>query len=403
MSVRVTAIKFNHIAGSLSTDAMAIRKNATQPVNVPEWVDGVSINPEDSPAAYCMKETEGNTITIQARFSSNTPEIAQVEVRAIDLTLNPPGPSGCAGFIVRLIKALIRAFFGNPLGEVQQKTVSFVNGDSGFVTFNLVNPNLWATGVGIHTTEWQWQYRIGGGAWVDMQLTRHRVYIVLEAPQAPWTQAAGSTQLPWTDVLDYSCEWARTAKTKDDAAGKVTEKVNALGPAVVEYDCPGGGDRHYATYFDTFDCTKFIERLKGGAGNGQYVNCTDCATIVTTFTNVLGGELWASRMEGWFALNPILGIGSAVWQTACGWGGFGYHEVAWKNGCTQNDQIFDACLKVDGDANPTAAPHTPLLPVNMLFGDCTTMNYRLRLCPPGSPGCGTCIPNPGSKVRRTVF
>ena len=93
----------------------------------------------------------------------------------------------------------------------------------------------------------------------------------------------------------------------------------------------------------------------------MYVNCSDCATFTSTFSNVLGCDLWQSRMGppvGQFALNDMLAIGSNVWQTACqgidGWSGsFSYHEVAWKGACLADDHIFDACLQVDGDADPT--------------------------------------------------
>ena len=64
MSVRLEAIKFNHDPGSATADALTLRRNATQTVAVPEWQWGVSVNPEDSPAAYAMKETQGQTITI---------------------------------------------------------------------------------------------------------------------------------------------------------------------------------------------------------------------------------------------------------------------------------------------------------------------------------------------------
>ena len=70
--------------------------------------------------------------------------------------------------------------------------------------------------------------------------------------------------------------------------------------------------------WSSFDATHFLERLKGGLGNGIYVNCTDCATITSTFANALGADLWQSRMEPpagslsfGFDLNPMLGIGSA--------------------------------------------------------------------------------------------
>ena len=84
-------------------------------------------------------------------------------------------------------------------------------------------------------------------------------------------------------------------------------------------------------------------------------------------------------------------------------GSFSYHEVAWKGGCTQFDNVFDGCLKVDGDTDPTSAPHTPLLATNLLFGDCAAMNYRLRLCPPGPSGCGACVPAPATTRQRRAL
>jgi len=203
--------------------------------------------------------------------------------------------------------------------------------------------------------------------------------------------------------LDYACSWARWTKTRDEAAGKVTENVYALGPSLLEYDCPGGGSNHYATFSGTFNCTKFLERLKGLTGNGKYINCTDCATIVSTFSNIVGCDLWQSRMQSGFKLNPLLAIGSNVWQTACGWSSFNYHEVAWKNNCDVNDEVFDACLQVDGDADPQNAPHTPLMVTNLKFGDCNLLFYRMRLSPPVAGGCVNCNPAPGTKIRRTVF
>ena len=74
---------------------------------------------------------------------------------------------------------------------------------------------------------------------------------------------------------------------------------------------------------------------------------------------------------------------------------------------SQYDNIFDGCLKVDGDFDPTTAPHTALLPINLLFGTCAAMNYRLRLCPPTSDGCVRCeaqpVPgNAGQSFRKSI-
>jgi len=404
MSVQLQAIRFNHNSASATNDALTIRKNRTQAVNIPEWVNGISLLAQDSMAAYSAQDTKGNLLTIKARLLSS--KFSRAEVRAIDPFIRPREPRGCLAWIIWFISLLLRAITGNVLGEVKAKWVSFTNGDTGFVDFELKNHKIGVLGVGIYFTEWQWQYRLSRKQpWQNIEISKHKIYVVLETPKAPWNQVVGSDQLPWTEALDYACEWARLAKTRDEAASKITTRIYALGPSIVEYDCPGGGSSHYTVFGGSFNCTKFLERLKGMTANGKYVNCTDCGTFVSCLSNLVGCDLWSSRMTSnqGFDLNPLLGIGSSVWQTACGWGGFSYHEVAWKNNCDVNDEVFDACLQVDGDANPTAAPHSPLLPVNMIFGDCNSLNYRLRLTPPNQAGCGSCIPLPSSRVRRSIY
>lgn len=407
--LQLEAIMFNHESDAATNDALNIRKNASQWVTVPEWQHGISVNPEQSPAAYAIKPTQGQTLTIKASLSCTDPAVQTVQVRAVDNVVDPPPPGGCIGWLIALIRAVLRALFGNVLGRVKVRTVTFVNGQTGFVPFALVNTKLSSAAVGVHTTEWRWQYRLSKHhPWTDLEITRHRIYVVADTPTAPWQQVPyvqSNTQLPWTDVLDYACQWGLGATTIDAAAARVTRGVYALGPGVVTYDCPGGGSSHYS--WGSFDCTAFVERLKGGIGNGVYVNCSDCATFVSTFANILGADLWQSRMSGGssFGLNPMLGIGSNVWQPCCqgvpGWSGsFSYHEVAWKGACTENDNVFDGCLQVDGDSDPTAAPHTALLPIDLRFGNPGDLLYRDRLATPaGRPNCN---PNPSSRTRRVV-
>ena len=399
MGVQLDAISFNHDPSSADDNALNIRRNATDFVQVPEWRAGVSAAPEDSPAAYSQKDTAGNKLTIKARFQWTGAGAATVKIRAVDNWVNPPGPSGCWGFLVWLLRELIRALFGNVLGEVKKKKVTFQGpGLSSFETFRLVKTRLHQVGVSLRTTEWRWQYKMKGGPWTDFATTQHRIYVLLETPTAPWQQApyaASNTQLPWTEVLDRACSWSLQGKTRDEAAGAITRAVYNLGNSVVTYDCPGGGGTRYA--HPNFDCTAFLERLDGGPGNGQYVNCTDCATIVSTFSNAVGCDLWQSRMGWSFQLNPLLAIGSNTWQTACNWGGFSYHEVPWKGACTEAEEVFDACLQVDGDADPTTAPHTALLPTNIVFGAAGAGGYRDRLSPSGN-----CDPQPTSRQRRSV-
>jgi hypothetical protein len=406
MSVLLDAVQFNHDPNSATGDALNLRKSASQFVTLPEWQHGISVNPEDSPAAYAIAETRGQTLTIQARFSRTEPTIATAEIRALDPTVDPPEEQGCGCLapFVRLLRLILRALIGNVLGDVAARQVAFLpSGLSNFETFQLQNVRLWDVGVGIRTTTWRWQYRLQpGDPWTDFATSNHRIYVLLEVPKLPWAQQpynAGNPQLPWTDVLDYACNWAVLTTSLDDAAARVTQSVYDLGPGLLAYDCPGGGSTNYA--FGGFDCTAFLERLRGGFGRGQWVNCTDCATFVSTFANILGCDLWQSQMGWGFTLNPLRAIGSSVWQPACGWPtGFSYHEVAWKGNCTANEEVFDACLQVDGDADPTTAPHTPLLPTNLRFGNPGDGQYRDRLATPA--GRPTCAPQPGTRTRRSV-
>lgn len=401
MAVFLEAIKLNHDPASASHDALNIRRDRATFVDVPEWRRGASVNPEDSPAAYSIQEAGGKQLTIQAQFSVTPDGPSTLEIRAVDPTVDPPGGGGCLGFIRRLIALFVRAVAGNVLGEVAPQSVAVppAGGTTPFIAFQLVNGRLGSAGVGIRTTTWRWQYRApGSSAWTDFATSNHRIYVVLATPTAPWQQqpyASSNTQLPWTIALDQACSWAVLKTDRVGAAGAVTRAVNDLGPSRIRYDCPGGGSTHYGG-----DVSALIERIKGGVGRGQYVNCSDCATFTSTFANLLGCDLWQSQMGSGFGLNAGLAIGWPTWEPTFP-GGFSYHEVAWTGACDRGDRVYDACLEVDGDADPTSSPHTALLPVNMRFGSPGSGEYLDRLVPPATRAA--CVPEPYTRQRRMVY
>ena len=221
----------------------------------------------------------------------------------------------------------------------------------------------------------------------------HRLYLPLATPVAPWSPPL------WVARVRSRLRLGRGRDDRDGAAGLITERYNSSG--MVSYDTVNG-DTMYGLF--TFSLGEMLERLTGGPGLGGKVNCTDSANTVATLSNLLGCELWESRMGSSFYMNSIIAIGYNAWAVPF-WGGFSYHEVAWKGGATANDALFDGCLKVDGGRRSdrtSVVPHTPLLPVNMLFGDCTTMNYRLRLCVPDRTGCAACQPNTSTRQRRPI-
>jgi hypothetical protein len=133
-----------------------------------------------------------------------------------------------------------------------------------------------------------------------------------------------------------------------------------------------------------------------------------CASFVTTFANLIGHQMYCARMEGasgYFDTNPILliGPGQTNWITC----EFGYHEVALAGAGDWNDSVFDACLQLDGDSDPTSddPEHMALLPVNLPFDSTNGCSrlwdcYRARLATTNS--CSQVTKNTASGVRRPI-
>lgn len=388
MTLQLQYIQFNHDSSHAVNDAINLRKNAKEFIEVPEWRQGKK-NPEDSLAAYAIHNLEESPITIRVKFGHTFTEDMELSVRAIP------------------IRSSSNVGRSDLLGEVKEKRIPVLkNTDSFLEWFELEHHHLLESGVGIHDIEWLWQYKEQATQpWANIETSRHKIFTILELPKAPWLQApynSDNMHLPWTDALETACEWATGKRTLDEAASMVTQKVYSLGEGerpVLMYDCPGGGRSHYVI-MQYFDCTDFLNRIKGELGNGPYVNCTDCATIVSTFSNLLGCDLWQSQMGNNFPLNPIRAIGTNNWE-GCRFGGFSYHEVAWKNNCSVEDALFDACLQVDGDSVPALEPHKAELPMNIPFGDSQDQQYLFHLVP--EQGHSQCKPLPETRVRRHLL
>ncbi len=288
---------------------------------------------------------------------------------------------------------------GNP---GQRVTVTFSGGTSGFHRFMIRTQQ---TSILKHRVQWAWRCGnvngTGSGA-THLGKSEHLIYSVLRTPQEPM-------DLPWIGVLHKACVWAVNQTDEIGAASRVTEQVNSgrgvNNNPVLGYAMDTGGAAY--SWSTIFDCSEYLSRLNGGNGNGEYVNCTDCACMVTTFANALGCELYEAAMgdsSDTFLCNKIIAIGQSRWAPP--WEGeydegeFKYHEVAWTGSCGNADELYDACLKVDGDADPAVSPHTELLPVNIVFHVAGQIRYKERLTTNDVAGRAYCVPNVGSATRR---
>lgn len=366
MSVQINGIKFNHTPGTINIGALMIRKDATTDITAPEWVPNMN---HTAKAAYSIQDTTNNSIQVHVLFTSDVPG--------------------------RKVK--IKAEGGGQFGHIAETEITINNS---YIPLVLSGTDLAPHGVNILATKWNWSYKIGNGGWVFIRETHFTIYTVLAQPYAPWSHSTNfnDTQLPWTDVLDVTNRWAQGSTTTDEAAGLITMELYDLGesiPAILEYDTTVGAS-NYST--PDFRCTEFLERCHGLPGLGSKVNCADCATIVSSFANILGSQLWQSQMRANFQLRPLRAIGLKRWEAPFG-GYFIYHEVAWKNACDVTDNLYDGCLEVN--TNRVGNDKVPLLPRNMEFGACTDLTkYRSYLTT--TTGCPDCLPDTTTRKRRTI-
>jgi hypothetical protein len=368
MSISIEAISFNHDPVSAARDALTIRRNASTDITAPEWRRGTT-RPEDSPAAYTIDQIAANRLTIKVEFRREAGDPASVQVHAV----------GNAG---------------NVLGNVKSRTITFGNKLSAVELFELDTADR-NPAVAVSNIAWDW--------FVDgtfRQTTEHRIYTIVSAPQEPWGQPGSPVpdfQLPWTEVLEHACREARGARTANEAADLLTRWVYSLGQTKLRYDDYGSGSSTFTIPgMRTFRCTYFLEAL---AGSERWrVNCTDCATILSSFANILGCDLTQSQIGNEFYTNPIQKIGSAstIKQP------FKFHEVAWKFPAEGAASVYDCCLQVDGDADPTDNNFSrPTLGINMPLGLGGTSGYHYRLIAGSSSGQ---VPGEkrGTRMRRKI-
>ena len=379
MEIQVRAIQFSRITNGPVADALRLRKNALEILPFPEWQRGVSGR---SLTAYAVEDVQLSpapvNILVRFRISGSINFPSAIRIRAVE----PDLPSNGS-----LLELMLNAHV-NVLGEVNETEVMLTQaGETDWLRFRLQNLRVATWGVGTYQVIWKWQwFNASFGNWLDFDITSHQVYVVLRKPTAPWSQNSnGDLQLPWTDVLDHACSWAARSFSVDEAAAKITARIFNMGPVWFEYNCinflPAYVQMIGYTGRSYFNCMAFLQHLKMRNVN-RFVICSDCATIVSTFSNILGCNLWQSTLQTpgtTFRVNRILAIGARTWQRPCGLQGFTYHEVAWGGEGTAADPVYDACLAIDGTSDPDDLLSVPVLPANILLGSPGSGLYRDKL------------------------
>jgi hypothetical protein len=349
MILQVERIVFNHDQAHSDRDGLNIRLDATRAA--PDFVRGMPPNP----VAYALAPTNGNTLTINAQFSFPMPVNLPPGVSSVQVRAQPFDPTAL-------------------LGSVDPATVAVPMAPSPpltpMISFAVRNPVMATQGIGRYAVSWIWQVQITpGSVWIDFDRTDHVVYVTLDQPQEPWSQATDAAHQPlwpWTNVLDFACAWAQgvkpgatSATALNSAASHIEAAIRALGdrlslPMVYDPKPEWALESGNGT---VFSLTDFLQFAGGTLPSGKLArgNCTDCATAVAVFANALGCDVAMRRIEPKTALrfttNAVVRIGDD--ESEADTQKFGYHDVAVRSGASDaTARIHDACLLIDRDSNP---------------------------------------------------
>ncbi len=405
-SISLEAIAFDHDPTSASADALSVRRRARTSSCPPEWLREVTRDEHGaSVAAYARDQVAGSTVHIKARlryesdedFNSHTWMAPQVRIR----TLDSAAARGC-------LTAVFDAFTGDTtpppapgvLGTVAPTETLLLLGGNHEVLLPLTGTRFDVVGVGTHDIGWIWQYQwVGESTWHTFATTKHRIFTVLDEPTAPWGQPANlaaDRSLPWVSALGVACRWASGAQTLDEAAGAITRQLYNDG--AFTYDAAGGGSARYA--FGDLDLTGALDRLSGGVGNGPYVNCSDCAALVSTLSNLLGHRLGQGRFDWGVGNGSLRLIGDPSWGLSSP---FDWHEVAWQGTNQRSDRVWDACAELDMDAAPNVAPHLADNPTGIPHSEPFLNSYVWRVTTPVVLIGGDYPPDPTPAIVRPVY
>lgn len=385
VSVWPTNVKFNWDPDSSANDAINLRCDYNTPYNIS--------NGEYTPSySYPVCYVTNVVPVVKAKFRVVPEAVSSLE---LDAVLN-----------------------GTLLSDLGATTVSFTSGESGYADFTM--SGAVASVVGLNAANsYTWRVRSINGTQLSTPKAvastgPHKTYVILGEPVEPWSNEPNVRNNAWSMALDLTCQWASGCETWQSAATGITQSIFESGRFA--YDTRKGAPRYISNEGWLFvEKNVFlgaaIDRLNGGLGRGPRVNCSDCAAMVCSFANLVGCGLYASRMEpsgffdSWFATNPYCAIGCADWiPPSWGWG-FSFHEVAWSGNCGDSDLVFDACVKVDGDASPGVMPYMKVLPAALIFCDGNPgapIVYKEMLTPDSPDGYQKCVPAQSEKTRRSL-
>ena len=337
MIVKLDRVVFDHGLGSAGTRALHIRRDRQN-----EAAANV--------AAFALAPTDGHRLKIVGEFTfEQQPDIA-----------TPPS--------IRIrARAVQQRSWRARKRQGHNRDDTRGRGPSGPIRLSLDGVAIHERGVGKYNVAWDWQFRLpGSSTWVSFARSDHVIYVTLDLPKTPWTQATGavlSRRWPaWTSSVRYwVCERASgvtLASGKEAAAKEIAVKLEAalfqLGEqGLLAYG--GGTEFIVGKGAGVFKATKFVRLLEGHATDiPTLLYCTECAVCPCRIGQLCrrGSDTVESAAQ-----TPVRAAARREphrqdWRKAIDESVVLYHEVAVQRPvATGSKRVFDACLQPDWDTN----------------------------------------------------
>ncbi len=303
-------------------------------------VDGAEQDTYNLPSAWVA----GGQIDFTVRFSS---DVAGV-----------PGGGAPQASTIRMVAPDAMLSGGVPFAH---------DGTGTFTTASSLVP---AVGRWDRTLSWKFEAQ-NGAEWVPIPgavTTQHRFYGLAGQPVFDYPELPHRA---WVEIVDQVAQWVDGATSDPfEVAGRIVEGVYWYMDLVYDNESGASAYTYYPNFGwdeQTFEVVQFQRR-----NWGDVINCSDAASIVSTYANMVGADIRYHILEkgngDGFDLNYIQAIGFMTFTETPftgGRGAFRYHAVTGPPDGT----FYDATLALDGDGTPTALPATLLLAKGMLPDD----------------------------------
>jgi hypothetical protein len=248
-----------------------------------------------------------------------------------------------------------------------------------------------------YDVSWAFSFEVRGarGEWEPMPgtiTTTLRFYGLVAAPEFGFSTVPHRT---WVDVIDRIAGWVGGAASDANGVGAqlVQHVYYDLG---LHYDTASGASAYTDYPGAGFDGAVFYAQDFEERGHGHIINCSDAASILSTYGNMVGVDLRyhiltnRAGIDYGFGLNYLQAIGATSFAPSpfdSGRRAFRYHAIVG----SMDGHTWDATLAVDGDGDPLHAPFSLLLVQGLDAGAylralsseamnvATTLNQKVRL------------------------